>query len=220
MRNLGILICAAGCTTSSSSSTLHEGLRGQRYCEVLAGTLNNGVMHVDVYNTLGLGDCPDADWQALDVQKLQTEHALDLVVLNGPRYWVVDAFADSTLLDPTPLSFGNLPMRKAGSLDLMLAQLSTKPYTDPHVHRNTTWVFQAGKPVYELVDPAGRVFEMQSYSVQKAAQTEAALAPLMPPAGWKFQSRVLSSELRVEAVNDEAVVVQDEIGNTYQLAQP
>lgn len=196
---------------------LTKGIRGKRYCEVLAGKLDNGVMHIDVYNTIGLNDCPDAEWSALDTQQLQTDHMLDLVVLNGPRYWLVDAFADSTLADPTPVAFGDLQMRKAASLDLKLAELSAQPYVDRHVHRNTTWVFDAGKPVYELNDPTGRIFPMQSYSVQKVMQSEDMLATVMPPQGWSFTTRTLSSELRVTAVNDDAVIVQDELANTYQL---
>jgi hypothetical protein len=116
-------------------------------------------------------------------------------------------------------------MRLAGTLDLPIAEVQggDTPYAPRTVSRTTTWIYQAGKPVYELVDPSGRVFDMQSYSVQKTPQTEDSLAQLGAqltlPTGWSFRTRVLSADLHVTAVNGEATIVQDEVENTYQLSQ-
>jgi hypothetical protein len=79
--------------------------------------------------------------------------------------------------------------------------------------------------VYELVDPTGRVFVMQSYSQQRdAALEEAGLASLAgrltPPAGWSYRARILDSTLRVEGPSIEATVLQDDLANTYSLVQP
>jgi hypothetical protein len=91
------------------------------------------------------------------------------------------------------------------------------------VARTTSWVYDAGKKVYELVDPQGKVFDMQSYSVQTTPQTEDSLADLGAvlslPSGWMFRSRTLDSALTVTAVDGMATVVQDERQNTYQLSQ-
>ena len=71
--------------------------------------------------------------------------------------------------------------------------------------------------------PKGQVFDMQSYSVQEAPQTEASLAylagSLALPAGWSFQTRTLDAPLTVTAVGGMATIIQDDLSNTYQLSQ-
>ena len=98
-----------------------------------------------------------------------------------------------------------------------------KPYVSLSVARTTTWVYDAGAPVYELADPTGRIFDMQSYSVETVPQTEASLAGLGQalhlPSGWTFRSRTLDVALKVTAVDGLATIVQDENGNTYQLSR-
>lgn len=116
-------------------------------------------------------------------------------------------------------------MRLAGTVDLTIAeaQAGEVPYSKRSITRNTTYVFEANKPVFELVDPDGNVYDMQSYSVQKTQQTQDSIATLDKqlklPAGWQFRTRTLASELHVTAVNGVATVVQDDLSNTYQLSQ-
>jgi hypothetical protein len=180
---------------------------------------------VDVYNTIGLNECPDADWSGLDAAGLARELGTDRVVLNGPRYWTVDGLdGASRLADPTPRTFHSLSMRLAARLELPLTDAvgDRRPYALHDVKRTTVWIFDAGKPVYELIDPEGHAYAMQSYSIQKTPQTAESLATLgerlHPPAGWKFRSRVLDAELRVPAVDGVAHIVQDDFENTYQRA--
>lgn len=83
--------------------------------------------------------------------------------------------------------------------------------------------FVANQPVFELVDPVGGVFVMQSYSVQTSAQSQTDLATLGDrltlPTGWTFRTRTLAVDLLVTAIDRLARVVQDDFGNTYQLSQ-
>jgi hypothetical protein len=208
-------------TTGSTA----ENVRGSRYCEVLVGHLAGADVTLDVYNTYGLDDCPDAAWKALDPAQIKADEMADAVFLNGPRYWMMDAFEDTKTIDPTPVTFGGLTARLSGTLDLPISAVAggQKPYAPLAVARTTTWVYDAGKQVYELVDPAGRVFDLQSYSVQSSPQTEASLAglgqTLSAPSGWQFRARTLDATLKVTAVDGLATVVQDELGNTYQLSQ-
>ena len=225
------LLAALGCASSDPASTSSgptgglQDVRGDRYCEVLVGYLDTDTVKIDVYNSYSLNDCPQDAWTALDTATIQADHMADIVVLNGPRYWVMDRFVHSQPVDPTPVPFGSLEMMLAGRLEVSLADAmgGQQSYAPRTVARTTSWVYDAGKPVYELVDPAGQIFDMQSYSVQKVQQTEASLADLgsvlAPPAGWAFRSRVLDAALTVTAVDGMATVVQDEHGNTYQLSQ-
>src|SRR5262249_28774742 len=153
--------------TTTGSGTLTN-VRGGRYCEILVGKLTGSDVHVDVYNTYPLDDCPEAAWAAVDPAQVKTDLMADSVTLNGPRYWTMDAFENTALVDPTPRPLGGLQMHLAGTLDAPLAtvQAGQAPYSPLDVNRTTTWIYDAGKPVYELVDPQGRVFDMQSYSVQ------------------------------------------------------
>jgi hypothetical protein len=118
--------------------------------------------------------------------------------------------------------FGTLEMFLGATVDLGAGLPSTTPYTQRPVARDTVFYFDAGTEVYELTDPDGAVYVMQSYS-QKLDPTLSAdqLAELggrlKLPAGWTFSSRVLDAELEVRDVDGIAVVVQDDFENTYQL---
>lgn len=195
-------------------------LRGVRYCEVVLARLADGGIAADVYNTVGLSECPEVAWAALDAAAIAAEEGALMAVLNGPRYWLIDRFESSELLDPTVRTFGCLPMRLAGRV---LLAGPAMPYEPRTVRRDTTFVFTAGSVVYELVDPDGGIWDMQSYSVQVEPLTEASLATLGArltlPAGWSFRARTLDADLRITAVDGLATVTQDELSNTYQLSQ-
>jgi hypothetical protein len=138
---------------------------------------------------------------------------------------MIDSLQSSMLLDPTPRSFGGIEMRQAGALDFPLAEAQQQqtPYTTHTITRDSRFTFGAGKPVFELVDGAGHVYTMQSYSAQKVAQTEATLGTLggslSLPSGWSFRTRTLGADVVVQAADKQATVVQDENENTYLRSQ-
>jgi hypothetical protein len=199
-------------------------LRGQRYCEVL---LAKEIIprHIHVYNTIGLNNCPPALWNKLNLAQIKQQYNSRFVRLNGPRYWVIDGMQNSSLLNTEKYNFGGIEMREAGILELgTFDLLKMQPYHIHHVKRITTWVYQAGKPIYEISDAQGHVFVMQSYSTQKISQTEESLATLASrlklPRGWNFRTRVLQKETTVTPINQKAEVLQDEFLNTYLLETP
>lgn len=198
-------------------------IRGQRYCELLLVTLNGAQVHVEVWNTFGLNDCPDAAWSAIQPAVLAQQLGVTQVVLNGPRYWMLDGFVSASFVDATPKSLGGIEMRHAANIDMPASAANAPPYTLHAIERNTVVRFDAGSRVYELVDPEGKIYEMQSYSVQKTPQTESDLAnlgaKLTLPMGWNFRTRVLTADLEVTDVGGVAEVVQDDFQNTYQQSQ-
>lgn len=236
---MNILSDAAADVTSQDASTppdvtatdatandvsLSTNVRGRRYCEVLSGMVTGATVRLDVYNTYGLNDCPDDAWRRLDVAALRTELGTPVVVLNGPRYWTLDAFDMAAVQDPTVRTIGGIPMRIAGRVEVPLAAAaSSAPYTDRSIRRDTTVRFAAGGRVFELLDNAGHVYVMQSFSVQRTAQTIESLstlgARLMVPMGWSFRSRVLTDDLRIVAEGGMATVLTDDFNNTYQRSQ-
>lgn len=232
MRALTVLafIAASGCevpvsrceVSGDASVALEDGgtieLRGVRYCEVLVAQRTASGVTADVYNTLGVSDCPQAAWDALDANALAREYRAAAAILNGPRFWLIDGFESSSLVDPAVQCFGAIPMRLAGRVQAG-ASAST-PYEPRTIARTTTYVFSAGRTVFELIDDQGRAHVMQSWSAQVTPLDEPALhelgARLSLPSGWTYRARVISADLRVTAENGLATVVQDEFKNSYQ----
>lgn len=200
-------------------------VRDTRYCEVLIAQLDGGSVHVRVFTTQGLSDCPESEWAQVDAGAIKTEVGANQVVLNGPRNWAIDSFGGSMLLDPTVRTFGPLQMRQAGAIDLSLVEAVSlgSPYTVRSITRDSEFIFFAGSPVYELVDTSMRVFTMQSYSQQKALLTVQDLSTLGTrltlPAGWSFRVRTLDAALRVKATSQRQNVLQDDLLNTYLQSQ-
>lgn len=204
-----------------ASAGEQSNLRGQRYCELI---VSKSIPTFAVYNTIGLNDCPAKFWNKITNSDVKKATGSSFVHLNGPRYWIIDGFVHSNLISKTLTNVNGLNFREAGVLHLSMRDLlkPNRPYQSRNVHRHTTWVYEAGKPVYELVAPNGDVYVMQSYSVQKTNQTQASLAKLASklhlPAGWSFKTGLLNKTTNIKAINNEAIVVQDDFLNTYQKA--
>ena len=200
-----------------------QDLRDQRYCEVLVGARGSYLPHeLIVYNTIGLNECPQWLWSRITVAKVKAEARAHFVRLNGPRHWTIDAFVGSELLNPAVRTFEGLAMREAGVLHLGFRDfLSQRPYAEHTVARKTTELFKAGLPVFQLLDPDGEVFFMQSYSLQvDPKQTMDSLKTLGQrlrlPKGWSFRAVTLRADYSLEAAGGQATVVQDDLLNTYQ----
>jgi hypothetical protein len=212
-RSLAALALALAAAQEASAQ-----LRGIRYCEVLPVYLVDGALVAEVWNTTGLNLCPQADFDALDPVAIAQDLGALTAILNGPRFWILD-FVVATPSNEL-MMFGNLTMRLAATLDVP-AGGPAPPYNENSVNRDTKFLFFAGSEVYELVDPTGRVYVMQSYSHQvDDTLTEADLpdlgSRLQLPAGWGFRARVVSADYVVEDEAGVATVVQDDLANTYQ----
>jgi hypothetical protein len=219
-----LAICPA--TPAQSSATPsgmkeRDNLRNARYCEIFVATRHGVSATAAVYNTLGLNDCPADKWNALDTNTLKTELKATMVMLNGPRYFIMDRNA---LAKPGEVkNFDGLDARLVAQLEIKNRQKRT-PYTENTVERQSQYVYERGKNVYELHAPDGRVFVMQSYSqeVDKSLNEQGlqSLATrLKPPKGWQYSVRKLDDDLVVRNSGTQAHVVQDELRNTYQLVQ-
>lgn len=220
---MGIIAIIALCAPPPSPAGDMKNLRGQRYGEVLLG--KGGLIapsEFDVYNTIGLNDCPEDLWSKLDAEKIKSETGARMVKLNGPRYWAIDGLTNSVLISKEKRDFGGIEMRHAGTIELSLRDKFSlgQPYAIHKVARNTVWVFKAGRPTYQLIDPDGAVYFMQSYSVQNEKQDANTLAKLGSRLklkdGWKFRTIVLKKDFEVKAEDGMAYVVQDDFDNTYQ----
>lgn len=138
------------------------GLSGQRYGEVLLVTPGEAGPQATVYNSFPLNDCPAELWSALDPQALATEHKAATALLNGPRYWLMNAIEKAPQGPPVTKTFGGIEMLQQATV--LLSSMNPAPYTVSQVSRNTVFVFNAGEEVYELQDPKGQRWVMQTWS--------------------------------------------------------
>ncbi len=193
-----------------------------RYCEVIPAFRDGLSVTVEIYNTITLNDCPAAAWKELSATKLAKQLDAVQVKLNGPRYWLmnrIEGGGDSVGGKAT--AFGGIQMRQVATLKMKLWQANEGPrtYEERTVQRTTVWVFSKGTKVFELMNPAGDVYVMQSYAQMvdttlnlQARDTLGTRLTL--PKGWTYRSRVMTRDLALRA-DGVAHIIQDEFQNTY-----
>ena len=208
--------------TDAAPQRLIDHMRGVRYGEVLAMFLRDTGLEADVYGTQMLNDCPQGLWDTLNADEIAKDMGAVFVKLNGPRYWLLDGLGSKVaVVDPVFKDFNGIQMRRIATIPIG-ADFAAGPYTIRNVNRGAVFFFDAGKIVYELVDPEGRAFVLQARCVGvDPSMTEESLATLGErlalPEGWSYRTRVLDVELVVDTSATLATVVQDEFENTYTL---
>lgn len=198
-------------------------VRGSRYCEILIvkGTLSD--LTATVYNTLGCNDCPDEIWKHIDAEKLKKEMGAKKIIMNGPRYFLMDSIGQIGASKPK-VSLSGIDLIERATVKIavpILLKGKPEPYNEQTIHRSTKYVFSKGSEVYELVSPE-HTYIMQSYAqIIDTSLTEAALPQLQSklklPKDWKYKSFKLESDLVLKTIEaKEAHVIQDDLDNTYQ----
>ena len=193
---------------------------GKRYGEILLVRMSESGPEATVYNSFPLNDCPAELWDALDAAALAKENGAAAALLNGPRYWLMSGIAKKPGSPQPTKTFGGIEMIEQATVQM--ASNNPTPYNVNTVDRKAVLTFDAGRPVFELVDADGRRAVMQSYSqiVDKALALSdlAGLgARLALPAGWRYETRTLSEPLVVDTTGRAAQVLQDELSNSYSL---
>lgn len=208
--------------TDTAPQRLIDHMRGVRYGEVLAVFLRDTGLEAEVYGTQMLNDCPQDLWETLNADAIAKDMGAVFAKLNGPRYWQLDGLGSKVaVVDPVFRNFNGIQMRRIATIP-MGADFASGPYVMRNVNRGAVFFFDAGKTVYELVDPDGRALVMQARCIGvDPNMTEESLATLGDrlalPEGWLYRSRVLQDELVIDTSATLATVVQDEFENTYTL---
>jgi hypothetical protein len=208
---------------SATGQSVPEVLRDVRYCEVIPVTREGRTLTSWVYNTLGLNDCPAAEWDALTEEEVNEEYGSIAAKLNGPRYWVIDKLvgSGSTATGET-FTFGGIEMALRAKLETKLREgtVGEQFYVPNEVQRETVYTYMAGKPVYELTSPEGDVYIMQSYAqIKDKNLTIDDLASLGSrlslPDGWRYSTRTLDEDYEL-VTTGLAYVINDDFYNSYQ----
>jgi hypothetical protein len=221
---LPLALLAAAVTAAPAAAAdrvvTQRGMHDARYCELfeLRGTPPDA--SATIWNTIGLNDCPQAAWEAIDTTALARQRGDVAMIRNGPRHFLMDS-ARARVGGTQVL--GGLEMTEVGALPIRSADdLVQGTYTDRTVQRDNTWTWNRGRTVFELIAPGGDVYVMQSYAqIKDPGLTLAALprlgARLALPPGWSYRTRVLRRSLTLGA-DGRATILQDDLQNTYQLA--
>jgi hypothetical protein len=193
-------------------------LSGKRYGEVLLVKVGESGPQATVYNSFPLNDCPAELWSKLNPQAIAAENGAAAALLNGPRYWLMNAIEKEPQGPQERKVFGGIEMIKQATV--ALSSMNPAPYTVNEVSRNTVFVFNAGEEVYELIDPDGRRWVMQTWSQVADPNLARADLPglasrLNLPDGWSYAPRVLTETLRVDTRTSPAHVTQDDLTNSY-----
>ena len=197
-------------------------MRGVRYGEVLAVFLRDTGLEAEVYGTQMLNDCPQEQWQTLDADAIAKEMGAVFAKLNGPRYWLLDGLGTKVaVVEPVFRDFNGITMRRIATLNLG-ADYAPGSYVERKINRGAVFFWDAGKKVYELVNPDGLTYVMQARCIGvDPTISEESLDTLgdklSMPAGWSYRVRVLSEELVVDTTAHLATVLQDEFENSYTL---
>jgi hypothetical protein len=209
--------------TSTASSAPQE-LRNYRYCEVIPSVQSGSTVTSYIYNTTGFNHCPPGKWHKLTEQEVNEEFGSQKAQLNGPRHWVLDRIQSTGSQTSTgkTFTFGGIEMGLDGTLTTQAGQptVGQQAYVVNEVKRDTIWTYDAGKPIFELTDPDGHVYVMQSYSqlVDKKLNYRdlRRLAGLLTlPPGWSYSWEKLTHTLNLNS-NGLAYIVNDNLFDTYQ----
>jgi hypothetical protein len=201
----------------------HDDFPG-RFCEIFLGYPSEtaGLVNFEIWGSQGLGNCPQADWEALNFDAIQAEYDAMVALPNGPRAMLTD-FGGGADFGEEVRGFGAIEMRTVSFLwdfDPSTGG-AEEPYTVSVVDQEGYKGFSAGREVYEIITDDGQVFSLVTIdlnvvpSVDELPNLGAQLNDL--PEGWAWRATVLDSERRIEA-NGALVVLRDELGNTYQRA--
>jgi hypothetical protein len=197
-----------------------ESVFGKRYGEVLLIRVGENGPEAEVYNTFPLNDCPAEQWAQLDATAVAAANDAVGALLNGPRYWLMSRIEKVGGTEQERRSFGGIEMLRQATV--ALSSMNPAPYSVNEVDRKAVFVYDAGQPVFELFDPQGRRWVMQTYSqivdpTLTLDDLPGLAARLALPEGWSYRSRTLDAELRIDTSTTIAHVLQDDQTNSYSL---
>ncbi|VGO12458.1 hypothetical protein PDESU_01011 [Pontiella desulfatans] len=203
-----------------------KNLRDARFCELFFIRVKGDQNELNVYNPTGLNgmektkdSCPDELLSKLDIEGLIKHYKLDGIYFNQPRHWIMDE-----MLIPVGA------VRELDGMDYywmasshMPANIEMKPgfltYKRCPVERKSTFTFKAGKEVFLLDDPDGKVWVMKAYrdSYGQSYETLKDLGKRYKklPEGFSTRVKVLEKDLVLKPTGGVATVMQDEFENTY-----
>ncbi|MSO48085.1 MAG: hypothetical protein EXQ67_08385 [Thermoleophilia bacterium] len=192
-------------------------------------TREGAIYVAEIYNTIGYNDCPEDKWVTITEEEVNADYGSEEAKINGPRFWAFDTLIGSgSSTGGKTYVFGGpdgIEMQVRGSLETKPREgtVGEEFYTVNEVGRDTIFVYDADQLVFELTDPEGQVYMMQSYAqIADKTLTYDQLATMGSkldlPEGWTYASRMLTErfELNTDVSDGKAFVINDNLYNSYQ----
>lgn len=194
-------------------------LYNARYCEIFVVQQVSPTISLDIFNTIGLNNCPPDQFAAIDLPSVAAAQGGLVAQRNGPRRWVLDAITSGETGDPVDI--GGLEMRYVA--ELVPPSLSPPPFTDITVKRTTVWQYRKGRSLRIVISPEGQRYVMQAFSrapgstVHEADLNTLGSNPAIAlPEGWTFKTKVVKRKLLNLRASGTAHIVRDGLGSVYQ----
>lgn len=217
-----LLVGPAAHAAAGSNDTTN--LRDVRYCEIIPSVVGATTTTTYVYNTLTFSRCPRGQWSQITEGLVNREFGSQSAQLNGPRHWVMDEIhASGASTAPETFTFGTIEMGLRAKIETPngTPTVGNQFYVPNHVQRDTIWVYKAGQPIFTLTDPDGNEYVMQSFA--QIADPSLMYRDLFDlagalhlPDGWQYSARTITQDLELNS-NGLATVINDDLGNSYQL---
>ena len=229
----------------SSGPTPVSNLYNFQYCEVLLD-VPASTQGKPVFNTTGYDDCPNYSTltaEAIvkaynDIYIAGNPYNLPAgavgILKDWPRNWVYDSASEQ----PVPGTTGYLILDVPGPIDSGVpdttfgfvafnTNITGDAYIPSDVQRNATWTYNAGNLIYQLTDPSGDLYVMQSYArfidpdlnIDDLQDVAYMTSELDLPAGWSYSVAQLTQEFQNISVGN-AYLLQDALGNSYMQVVP
>jgi len=197
------------------------------YCEIapVLGTPPN--VMVQFYTSSGPGDhCPLNEMAAIDPKKLAAELGAEFVYMNptppARRHWVMDQLWFYNVGET--VNFHGVQATWAASMspELMKGVLEGD-FVPGEIHRDCQYLYAKGRRVFLLHSPDGKTWVLLSYSTEvdtdlSLDQLSNLASKLKLPAGFKFEIKPLTRDLRIDArkANGLAHIIRDNLHDIYQ----
>lgn len=182
--------------------------RGYLYCELV---FNYGEKGNDIYSTSPLAQADLKWWNNLDLIALAKEFGAQSVYKNGPQWWSMDEVG---VMASQPVRVADEEMVFGAHLPPGTLNIPKYTVFNPAKFQNLLW--NAGKPVYQLVDTDGHVYVLQGHKIPVDELATLGQRFMKLPEGWEYRVKVLDKDLVMNLTPREPIPsVQDEFDQIY-----
>ncbi|WP_145222581.1 hypothetical protein [Gimesia alba] len=196
-----------GKTMELTLQTLSDS-RDYLYCELV---FDYGDAGNDIYSTSPLGQGKLEWWDDLDLEALAEEFGAKSVYKNGPQWWSMDEVG---VMASQPVKVAGVNMVFGAHLPPGTMNIQKYTVFNPAKFQNLVW--EAGKPVYQIVDAEGHVYILQGYKVPTEELATLGERFKRLPDGWEYRVNVLKENLMMKLTPREPIPsVQDEFNQIY-----
>jgi hypothetical protein len=155
------------------------------------------------------------------------------IILDWPRNWIYNqgvsaptGATESLVLD---VPYPNVPGEPTTTFGFAAfnTDITGLAYIPSSAVRDATWTYFANNLIFQLLDPSGNLYVMQSYArfvdpnltYENLQNVDYMTSELELPAGWRYSVAQLAQQFDNNSEGN-AILVQDALGNSYMQVDP